>query len=750
MASRNSRFRHVAWIAALLAISATGVLAQTETDPDPNSPTPVLLTVENSTSALAVSNSRSIRTPLSKVQPAAFAPGSTVKLFVTNIALMKEEGASAFRVYAEDAKGRAYRFPVLDFRESLTTPGIYELTVRLKDEAGYWEPPSPNGDLVIYLTWRGLVSNRTKLGYGAVGGNFKDDAGTVSAPLSKFLSVKTASAPSEPPAYVGYRWSGDRARFLEQAAFGPSPVDDNQVRRVGLRTWLAQQFEEPYPSFNNPYPNLALKSTNSDDVTAGCGMFTNPSPEYSACIRDFYTMYQVQNWFFKEAFYGEPQLRHRVAWALSQHWVISGVDTQQASWMIAYHQVLSRNAFGNWRQLMYEMTLNPAMGNYLDMIRSTRNSPNENYPREVLQLFNVGLFMLNQDGTLQLDGQGQPIPTYDQTTINNFTKVFTGWRDCRTQGAACPNNTVPGAPDYKDPMELVPGNHDLTAKTLLSYPGSTTTNIAACSGCSGNNTLITTYANNSLNQALDNIYNHPNVAPFVSKALIQQLVTSDPTPAYVGRVAAVFNANRTNPTQLKEVIRAILLDPEARGDVKTDPRYGKLREPVQLMTNVLRTFNVSSADLTTQSDGVVNGSVAPLGQDVFNPPTVFNYYQPNYIVPGTTILGPEFGIYTTGTSIARANLFATYAFNGLAVSAPNRPLGTKLNLAEIQSVAAADSTANRLLDYLNTAMLHGTMSTAMRSKILPAITAISAANSLQRAQTAIYLVATSPQYQVQR
>jgi hypothetical protein len=357
--------------------------------------------------------------------------------------------------------------------------------------------------------------------------------------------------------------------------------------------------------------------------------------------------------------------------------------------------------------------------------------------------------MLNQDGTLQLDGQGNPIPTYDQNIVNNFTKVFTGWRDCRTVNAACPN-LAPGIPDYKDPMEFVPGNHDLTAKTLFSYPGSTTTNIGACTGCTGNNATITTYAFNSLNQALDNIYNHPNLAPFVSKALIQQLVTSDPTPAYVGRVAAVFNANRTNPSQMKEVIRTILLDPEARGDVKTDPRYGKLREPVQLLTNVLRNFNVSSADLSTLSDGVVNGSVAGIGQDVFNSPTVFNYYQPNYFVPGTTILGPEFGIYTTGTAIGRANLFATYAFNGLGVSLPNRPLGTKLNLADVQAVSAADATANQLMDYLNTRMLHGTMSTQMRNMILPAITAISAANSLQRSQTAIYLIATSPQFQVQR
>jgi uncharacterized protein (DUF1800 family) len=682
----------------------------------------------------------------------SFAPDARVTLFVTNLSLLKDEGATAFRIYGEDRQGHAFRFPVTDLRETLETPGVYALNFRLKDEVGYWQPPALGQSLAIYLTWRGLVSNKVKLDYGSIQPDTVNDASLSSAPLSRYQNTKLQSnTPAEETSFAGYRFSGDRTRFLEQAAFGPSPMDDNQIRRIGLRSWLAQQFDEPYPSTNNPYPNLPLRSTNTDDPIAGCGMFTIGTPEYSACIRDHYTMYPIQNWFFREAFYGEPQLRHRVAWALSQIWVISGVDTQQSSWMITYHQQLSKNAFGNWRQLMLDMTLNPGMGNYLDMIRSTRNSPNENYPREVLQLFNIGLFMLNPDGTLQLDGQGDPIPTYDQNVVNNFTKVFTGWRDCRAAGptAACPNITL-GAPDYKDPMELVPNNHDITAKTLLSYPGSTTTNIAACPSPCTDTVIRTNYAYASLNQALDNIYNHPNVAPFVSKALIQQLVTSDPTPAYVGRVSAVFNANRTNPSQLREVIRAILLDPEARGDVKTDPRYGKLREPVQLLTNVLRNFNVSSATLSAQSDGVVNNSVSALGQNVFNPPTVFNYYQPNYVVPGTTILGPEFGIYTTGTSIARANLFATYAFNGLSASLPDRPLGTKLNLADVQAIAALDPTCNQLLDFLNTRMLHGTMSVQMKNAILPALTAISPANTLGRSQTAIYLIATSSQFQVQR
>jgi uncharacterized protein (DUF1800 family) len=449
-------------------------------------------------------------------------------------------------------------------------------------------------------------------------------------------------------------------------------------------------------------------------------------------------MYPVQNWFFQEAFYGDTQLKHRVAWALSQLWVISGVDTQQSSHMIAYHKLLSKNAFGNYRMLMSDITLNPGMGNYLDMVRSTRNNPNENYAREILQLFSIGLFMLNQDGTLQRDSNNNPIPTYDQNTVNNFTKVFTGWTLCEVTGATCPNRTQ-GAQNYKDPMLLNQNNHDITAKTLLDYPNAVNKNIAA-----------NLNGNTEIQLALDNIYNHPNVAPFVSRILIQHIVTSDPTPAYVGRVAAVFNANRANPTQLKEVVKAILLDPEARGNVKTDPNYGKLREPVQLATNLFRQFKVQSADGTTQSDGYVSPIISLMGQNTFYSPTVFNYYPPDYIVPGPGLNGPEFAIMTTGTAIARANFMNTMVFSRINGGSTNAPLGTSINLTEMQALAAADTTSNSLLDTLNTRMMHGTMTAQNKATILTAVNALPATDTLGRARTAIYLVATSSQYQVQR
>jgi uncharacterized protein (DUF1800 family) len=738
----------------MLVMCTLPAFMQSDPDPDPNSPSPVLLGIQKMPHRLPLAKGR-----LSRIDPSnesiRVTPSSRVVLLVTNVSLMQDEGAGAFRVYARDMEGRQYRFPVLDLQLYDASQGLYGLVVQLRDEIGYYDPPNPKSDLGILVSWRGNISNPLQLSNGkvvAMSGNQPAIGGKV--PPAQSSKGTDADGPIKN--YVGYKWSGDRMRFLEQATFGPTTALDSRIRRIGIRTWLAEQFDAPYPSASNPYPNLPLKPTTalSDCDGDNTGLNGNPIDVPVSCNRDTYTMYPIQTWFFREAFNGDAQLRHRIAWALAQIWVISGVETQQASWMITYHQQLSKNAFGNWRQLMSDVTLNPGMGDYLDMIRSTKTNPNENYPREVLQLFNVGLFMLNQDGTLQLDGQGNPIPTYDQTTINNFTKVFTGWRDCRTTGAACPNITL-GSPDYKDPMELVTGNHDLTSKTLFNYPGSTTTNIAACSGCTG--TAISTYAYNSLNQALDNIYNHPNVAPFVSKYLIQALVTSDPTPAYVGRISAVFSANRTNPSQMREVIRTILLDPEARGDVKTDPHYGKLREPVQLATNMMRQLNVTAQDGVNPSDGYVYNNVSNIGQNIFNSPTVFNFYPPDYVVPGTSLLGPEFFLFTTGTSIGRANLVNTFVMgNGVPVSnptppnAPNAPNGTKLNLTDVITYSAADATGNQMMDYLNTKMMHGTMSSQMRSTILTAVTAVASSNNTLRAQTALYLIVTSSQYQVQR
>ncbi|MCW5959232.1 MAG: DUF1800 domain-containing protein [Pyrinomonadaceae bacterium] len=736
MISRKTRlFSHI--LGAVILSLLTFIPAFAQDDPNPNSPTPIVISEPDSLRVLTAASSVKSGKRAGLTQT-VFREGSYVTIFVTNLSLLENEGVNAFRILVEDQQQRLYRFPVVKLEQLKGQEWIYALTFEVRDNLGFWQGPLEIGDAYLRLTWRGLVSNPVKIALGRSGGNLKEIAGAQPTPMKMFAD-KPGDDSSTTSNYVGYTYSGDRIRFLEQATFGPTAALDHRLRRIGLRVWLAEQFDMPYPSVENPYPDLPLRSNDTNNATLGCGMFASGSTERRICLRDYYSQYLVQSWFFKEAFYGDAQLRHRVAWALGQLWVVSGVDTQQASHVVAYHQILSRHAFGNYRDLMKDVTLNPAMGNYLDMARSTRTNPNENFAREILQLFSVGLFMMNQDGTLQLDQNNNPIPTYNQTTVNNFTKVFTGWSFCNTgTNPLCPS-AVAGTVNYKDPLLLNQANHDVTAKTLLSYPNAVNPTIAA-----------NLNGNTEIDLALDNIFYHPNVGPFVSRNLIQHLVTSDPTPAYVGRIAAVFNNNGLGVRgDLKAVVKAILLDPEARGDVKTDPHYGKLREPVLFTTNFLRHFNVGSANLTMQSDGVVSTLPNAMGQNPFYSPTVFNYYTPDYVIPGTGLNGPEFGLMTTGTAIARANVANTMTFSRLNTSA-DAPAGTSINLAEMTALVQSDPTGNQLLDVLNTRMLHGTMSQSMRNTILTSIAAVSAATPQARAQQAIYLIVTSSQYQVQR
>ncbi len=684
---------------------------------NPDSPTPILLSGSDSTRVLAV-NERSFRGSLPKAKANAFIPSpkTRVVLFVGNLDLMPDEGANAFRVYLEDNSGKLFRLSVEEMYPVETQKNVYAVVVKLYDETGFGEQPQPIGDYAVFLTWRGMSSNRLKLGIGKTGGEVKD--------VKSIYSAGKAAAIA--PNFVGLKNSGDRIRFLEQATFGMNNALDQRIRRIGIRTWLAEQFQIQNPTF--PYPTVPnFLETNT---TMGC-----PTTADVNCNRDNYSMYQLQKWFGQEALYGDDQLKRRVAWALSQIWVVSGVDTQQAAWEREYLKALDNNSFGNYRTLMSDMTFNPAMGDYLNMLGSTKTNPNENYPREILQLFTVGLFMLNQDGTIQRDGNNLAIPSYTQTDVNNFTKVFTGWN--LATAFLGPNGNL--VLNYRDPMVLNQANHDVTAKTLLNYPGAVNPTLPA-----NQNGLI------DANQALDNLFNHPNVGPFVGKHLIQALVTSDPTPAYVSRVSAAFNNNGFGVRgDMKAVIRAILTDPEARGNIKTDPTYGKLREPVQLATNIMRNFNVVAIDGVSQSDGYFNAQTSALGQNQFNSPTVFNYYSPDYVVPGTSVLGPEFGIQTTGTAVSRINFINTIVYGTIGVGT-NTPLGTKLDLTEMQNIAAADTTSNQLLDALNNRMMHGTMDAAMRSSIMTAVNAVASTSPLTRARVAIYLIATSSQYQVQR
>jgi uncharacterized protein (DUF1800 family) len=701
----------------LVLYSAFGLVQAAPAD------SPVLISDATSTRAIALESAtmKGEPFPLNASVPYSTDLRTRVELFVMNLNMLAGEGTNALSADAEDAAHNHYPLSVEYVGQVPSFEGIYMIVVRLNDNMG------DVGDVLVRLNLHGVASNRVRVGIGHVGGGPADDSGAIPTPAPETPPAPKPAATPNPYTDPALAAGGDGVRFLEQATFGPNSSDLAHLRSIGIRAYLDEQFNTP----STGYPTLTLFPT---DNNQGCPSDPNNAAVRGACIRDNYTLYPVRNQFYKNALTGKDQLRQRVAFALGQIMVVSGRDlNDMPSWMTPYLQVLDRNAFGNFRQLLYELTLNPAMGQYLDMAGNNKSMPNENYAREVLQLFSVGLDQLNQDGTPKLDAQGNRLPTYDQSTITNFARVFTGWRIPAVVGRQ-------GVADYITPMTVgSENNHDTGQKVLLN---------GAVLPAGQNSTQ-------DLNAALDNIFNHPNVGPFISKELIHHLVTSNPSPAYVGRVSAAFNNNGAGVRgDMKAVIATILLDPEARGDLKTDPNYGHLREPVLYITNLLRAFNAASDfDLSGSNSfaGYTNGSAnypATMDQDLFRSPTVFNYFPSDYVMPGTTdVFGPEFGILSATTTLKRTNFVNTLVFSGITPSPPDKPTGTQLDFSSWQ---AQGGNPQQLVDGLNALLMHGAMSDAMRSAIVQNVSNISASNPLLRAQTAIYLVAASSQYQVER
>ncbi len=456
------------------------------------------------------------------------------------------------------------------------------------------------------------------------------------------------------------------------------------------------------------------------------------------CYRDNYSSYRIQNRFFLNALYAPDQLRQRVAWALHKIVVVSEETLPYPFQIAPYLRVLDLNAFGNYRDILYQVTLNPAMGDYLNMDTSTKYDPNENYAREIMQLFAIGTELLNQDGSTQNDGLGKPLPTYDQSVIDEFKRVYTGWY---IDQVPCPApNGGDTCDDWVNPMSYDPDLHDTDAKTLFSgFPGGPVVLPAGQTGAM------------DLNQTIDAIFNHPNVGPYLARELIHSLVTSNPSPAYVERVAGFFNDNGAGVRgNLWTVVKAILLDPEAR-TAPTDPIFGHLKEPVLYLNNLLRSFHAMSADRSTQSDGNIEPFARELGQKVWKPPTVFSYYPQFYAAPPASagVLGPEFGIMNSQTSLKRANWLNQMTFWGGLAADPNSdtPLGTSLDFSELTILAG---NPDNLVDRLNRLMLHGTMPDALHVSIVGAVNAVDPADPLRRAYQALYLVGVSSIYQVQR
>jgi uncharacterized protein (DUF1800 family) len=518
----------------------------------------------------------------------------------------------------------------------------------------------------------------------------------------------------------------DAARLLEQATFGVTASDVAHVQSVGIGAYINEQMAYP-PTQYTGY------SYTPHTAPVGCiGDGSNPPDASSLCARDKYSPFQVQRDFFMHALNNPDQLRQRVAFALSQIMVVSSVTIYEAYGLADYQNILLKDALGNYRTLLQDVTLSPTMGRYLDMANSNETNPqngtvpNQNYAREVLQLFSIGLVELNPDGTLQLDASGAPIPTFDGATINGFASVFTGWTYPPLPGATSQwTNPI----NFDGTLAAFPDHHQPGTKALLN----------------GYTVAANQTPEQDLANALDNIFNHPNVGPFISKQLIQHLVTSNPSPAYVARIAAVFANNGQGVRgDLSAVVRALLTDTEARGDAPATNAFGHLREPALFITSTLR-------NLGGRSDGVLPRSASSaMGEPIFSPETVFNFYPPSYQIPGTPTLAPEFGIDNAATALARANFVNTVIMQGGAAADPtvSGSTGTSIDLTPL--AGAANNTA--LIAQLNQTLMHGALSSAASNIILTAANSI-AANStdpLATARAATYLILTSAQYQVER
>lgn len=525
----------------------------------------------------------------------------------------------------------------------------------------------------------------------------------------------------------------EAARFLIQSTWGPDPASIKQVVDLGYARWIEEQF------------NTARMDTHYGYVTRkgplGCGS------DAVGCNSEYINA--VMESFWHQVAQGPDQLRQRIAWALSQIFVVSAVnsplDTSQYA-HAAYYDMLSRNAFGNFRTLLEDVSTHPAMGLYLSFLRNEREDPatgrlpDENYAREVMQLFTIGLWMLNPDGTRQKDENGQDIPTYNQRDIMGMAKVFTGL----SWGGGTPSygrwmgwglDPVP----WNKPMQCYDAGevrfHSRSEKRIV-----TKRLIAQGTRCQDSQRI-----------AINTLFNHPNVGPFIGSQLIKRLVTSNPSPAYVARVSAAFDDNGAGVRgDMKAVIRAILLDPEARSESKlTNARWGKLREPVLRFGAWLRAFD-ARASTGRYRIWNLEDSVGSLGQNPFRSPSVFNWYRPDYSPPGpmrsARLLGPEFQITHEVTATGYTNFIGSVVERGYGWGENNLQGDYRTEL----TLAGDPAALVQRLDLLLTA---GQLRSATRTLIEEAVASIPARTDAERQRrvwAAVTLVMASPEFVVQK
>lgn len=544
-------------------------------------------------------------------------------------------------------------------------------------------------------------------------------------------------------------------RFLNQASFGATEAEAGKLIALGDSTtayarWIDSQIGKEasvlLPAVEAAYP---------DPVPQGFNIATLNAT-------------RLEQWF-ANALRGEDQLRQRVAFALSEIFVVSQVGALQnlPNATADFHDMLSRNAFGNFRALLENVTLHPAMGIYLSMLgnqRAVANSnlrPDENYAREMMQLFSIGLVQLNIDGTPKADATGQPIPTYNQDIIEGFARVFTGWKwECPTTTPSCTfANTraqlapVPGYNQIR-PMRLYSEQHEPGSKLVLSYTGATLPNSTIPAGQTGTK---------DLQDALDNVFNHPNVGPFIAKQLIQKLVTSNPSTAYVQRVAEKFNNDGAGRRgNLEAVIKAILLDPEARNAPSgtAAASAGKLKEPLLRLTQLWRAYDATSRSGKLGAATNFSGGVAAVfGQAQGSSPSVFNFFSPFYAPPGEIAdagrVAPEMQLATEYLNTQIANFFWVQALSRTHTATS---LGVDVMFINTSEELAVATDSEALINRVAERLLGGSglISPALKAEAKAQIerTNVPATNSgtalATRTADAIFFVSTSADYALQR
>jgi uncharacterized protein (DUF1800 family) len=531
----------------------------------------------------------------------------------------------------------------------------------------------------------------------------------------------------------------DAARFLMQATFGPTLEEMARVRQMGYAAWIDDQIAQPMSS-----QLKFLKEAGSDTQ------------------RDW----RVDAWFmnaiggqdpFDASFVHKDQLRQRMAFALSEIFVVSDAASDELGnaphGMTHYYDTLARDSFGNFRTLLEDITLHPVMGIFLSMLGNqkpdeTRNiRPDENYAREVMQLFSVGLVQLNADGTLKRDSAGNPIPTYNQNTVKGFAHVFTGWtfHGCEAMGYFTDCYIYDSAdPAWVTRMESQAAYHaSAQSKQLLVYPGVALPNGVLAGGGT---------AQSDLKAALDNIFNHPNVGPFIGKQLIQRLVTSNPSPGYVSRVAAAFNNNGSGVRgDMKAVIKAILYDAEARVLASQPPHFGKVREPLLRLTHLWRALNARSQSGHLDEFWTLEMN---LGQSPQYAPSVFNFFSPEYRPTGElTQLGlaaPELQLATDYMMPSTESYFGGKIYD---VYVGNPDVGPNEYAIDLNRDTPLAANPGALLDRYNVLFLSGQMSSTMRQILLERLNGMPAGTAEERrtrVQEALYLIINSPEYVVQK